>query len=106
VNLWLAIAVGGILTFLTRLSFIFLFGDHEPPPQLKRALRFVPPAVLSAIVFQELFIREGAVMVGPGNHRLLAGILAILVGLRTRNSLLVIGVGMAVLLLINFLFPA
>ncbi len=104
-NLWLAMGVGGALTYLTRLSFIFLFGILEPPPLLKRALRFVPPAVLSAIVFQELIIREGAVFLTLENHRLLAGILAILVGLRTRQSLLIIAIGMAALLLLNWVLP-
>lgn len=104
-NLWLAMGVSGALTYLTRLSFIFLFGILEPPPLLKRALRFVPPAVLSAIVFQELIIREGAVFLTLENHRLLAGILAILVGLRTRQSLLIIAIGMAALLLLNWVLP-
>ena len=104
-NLWLSMGVGGALTYLTRLSFIFLFGIIEPPPLLKRALRFVPPAVLSAIIFQELIIREGAVYLTLENHRLLAGILAILVGLRTRQSLLIIAIGMAALLLLNWILP-
>ncbi|MHB1119283.1 MAG: AzlD domain-containing protein, partial [Bellilinea sp.] len=77
----------------------------DAPPLLKRALRFVPSAVLSAIVFQELFIREGAVNLTLENHRLLAGILAIVIGIRTRKSLLVIGIGMAVLWILNLVLP-
>lgn len=104
-NLWAAMLVGGALTYLTRLSFIFLFGIIDPPPVFKRGLRFVPPAVLSAIVFQELLIREGAAALTLDNHRLLAGLLAILVGVRTRRSLLVIGVGMIALWILNLAFP-
>lgn len=104
-NIWAAMLIGGGLTYLTRLSFIFIFGFIETPPFLKRALRFVPSAVLSAIVFQELFIRNGALNLTFDNHRLLAGIFAILVGLRTRRSLLVIGVGLAALWLLDFLLP-
>lgn len=104
-NLWAAMLVGGGLTYLTRLSFIFLFGIIDPPPIFKRALRFVPPAVLSAIIFQELFIHEGAVALSLGNHRLIAGVLAVLVGLRTRRSLLVIGFGMVALWILNLAFP-
>jgi len=105
VNIWAALIAGGALTYLTRLSFIFLFGIIDPPEVLKRALRFVPPAVLSAIVFQELLIRDGAVFLSLGNTRLLAGLAAILVGVRSKNSLLVIATGMIVLLLLNQIAP-
>lgn len=105
-NLWPAMVVGGVLTYLTRLSFIFLFGIIDPPPLFKRALRFVPPAVLSAIIFQELFIREAEIALTFDNHRLLAGILAIIIGVRTRRSLLVIAAGMAALWLFNWAFPS
>ncbi|MHB8112030.1 MAG: AzlD domain-containing protein [Bellilinea sp.] len=104
-NIWAALIAGGALTYLTRLSFIFLFGIIDPPEVLKRALRFVPPAVLSAIVFQELLIRDGAVLLSLGNARLLAGIAAILVGVRSKNSLLVIATGMIVLLILNQIVP-
>ena len=104
-NIWAALIAGGALTYLTRLSFIFLFGIIDPPEVLKRALRFVPPAVLSAIVFQELLIRDGAVFLSLGNARLLAGMAAILVGVRSKNSLLVIATGMIVLLLLNRIVP-
>ena len=104
-NIWAALIAGGALTYLTRLSFIFLFGIIDPPEVVKRALRFVPPAVLSAIVFQELLIRDGAVFLSLGNARLLAGMAAILVGVRSKNSLLVIATGMIVLLILNQIVP-
>jgi branched-subunit amino acid transport protein len=105
VNIWAALLAGGALTYLTRLSFIFLFGIIDPPEVLRRALRFVPPAVLSAIVFQELLIRNGAVFLSLGNARLLAGMAAILVGVRTKNSLWVIATGMIILLILNQILP-
>ncbi len=104
-NIWAALLAGGALTYLTRLSFIFLFGIIDPPEVLRRALRFVPPAVLSAIVFQELLIRNGAVFLSLGNARLLAGMAAILVGVRTKNSLWVIATGMIILLILNQILP-
>ena len=45
-NLWLALLLGGLLTYLLRLSFIALSG-REFPTWLERSLRFVPPAVLT-----------------------------------------------------------
>ncbi len=95
---WLpALAVAGLVTFATRLSFIALLGRVDVPPFFRRALRYVPPAVLSAIIFTEVLVRDGAPDLSPGNVRLLAGAAAALVAWRTRNVLLTIAVGMAAL---------
>jgi len=95
---WLPVLfVAGLVTFATRLSFIAVLGNVEVPPLLKRALRYVPPAVLTAIVFSEVVVRNGAVALGPGNLRLLASAAAALVAWRTRNVLLTIAVGMVAL---------
>ncbi len=101
---WLPVlAVAGLVTFATRLSFIALLGRVEPPPLLTRALRFVPPAVLSAIILPELVIRDGALQLGAENHRLLAGVVAALVAWLTRNVLATIASGMAALWLLGAL---
>jgi branched-subunit amino acid transport protein len=95
---WLPIlAVAGALTFVTRLSFIALLGHAGVPPLLKRALRFVPPAVLTAIIFMEVVVRDGKPELGAGNVRLFAAMAAALVAWRTRNVLLTVAVGMAAL---------
>ncbi|GEJ58149.1 AzlD domain-containing protein [Anaeromyxobacter diazotrophicus] len=92
-----ALAVAGLLTFLTRLSFIALLGRFELPPLAARALRFVPPAVLSAIIVPELVLRGGELQLGWRNARLLAGLAAALVAWKSRNVFLTIAVGMAAL---------
>jgi branched-subunit amino acid transport protein len=102
VNLWLALLVGGLLTYLLRLSFIALSG-REFPSWLERSLRYVPPAVLTAILFPELFMQGGALDISLGNNRLLAGMVAILVAWRTRSMLLTILAGMGALLLLQWL---
>jgi branched-subunit amino acid transport protein len=104
-ELWLALIAIGLITYATRLSFILLFGRMDVPVQLQRALRYVPVTVLSAIIFSELLVREGAVDLSPGNARLLAGLLAALVAWRTKNVLLTIIAGMAALLLIQWMMP-
>lgn len=100
-NLWLIILIGGLLTFAMRLSFIYLLDKIEFPVWLRNSLHLVPPAVLSAIIFPELLFIEGKLDLTLDNNRLLAGILAIIVAWRTRNTLLTIGVGMATLLLLQ-----
>ncbi len=100
-NIWLIILLGGLLTFTMRLSFIYLMDKIKFPEWLRNSLRLVPPAVLSAIVFPELLVVNGQVNLTMENNRLIAGIVAILVAWRTRNTLLTIGAGMVVLLLVQ-----
>ncbi len=102
-SLWLIMLAAGLLTFLTRLSFISLFSDREMPPPLKRALGFVPPAVLTAIIFPELLLRDGELAISADNTRLLAGMVAILVAWITRRIMPTIVVGMGVLWLLQYL---
>lgn len=102
-NIWLTMLLAGALTYLTRLSFIWLFERVSVPPILQRSLRLVPPAVLSVIIFQEMLIRDGQINIALDNARLPAGIIAALVAWRTRSALLTIAVGMIALWVINWL---
>jgi branched-subunit amino acid transport protein len=95
--LWLTIAGAGAITFALRLSFIALLGRIEIPLFLGRALRFVPAAVLTAVVIPLLFYDNGALVVSLGNERLLAGLVAALIAWRTRSVLFTLGGGMAAL---------
>jgi branched-subunit amino acid transport protein len=94
---------GGLVTFGMRFSFIYLFGRFEIPMTMRRALHYVPPAVLSAIIFPELFLREGGLSISLDNVRLLAGLAAILVAWYSRNTLLTILAGMLALFLLQIL---
>ena len=67
-------------------------------------LRFVPIAVLSAIVALETAFPNGALDLSPvSNHRLLAAALSILVAWRTKRMLPTILVGMAALWILQAL---
>jgi branched-subunit amino acid transport protein len=96
-NLWLVIAGMGVITYGIRLSMIVLLEKVEISATLRQALRFVPPAVLSAIIFPELLQPGGALDVSLGNDRLLAGLLAMIIAWRTKNVLLTIAIGMIAL---------
>jgi branched-subunit amino acid transport protein len=103
-NIWLVLILGGLITYAIRLSFIVLLERWQMPDIVQRGLRFVPPAVLSAIIFPELLMQEGEIAIGLGNLRLAAGLLAVLVAWKTRNALLTVGVGMAALLVLQVVF--
>jgi branched-subunit amino acid transport protein len=104
-NIWVVMLLGGLLTFGMRLSFIYLLGRVHVPPAVRNALRFVPPAVLSALVVPELLMPSGQLDMSLSNHRWLAGVVAILVAWRTRSILLTILAGMAALLFLQLVLP-
>ena len=102
-NIWLVMLFGGIITFLIRFSFIYLFGRLHVSESLRKALHYVPPAVLSALIFPELFLNDGQLNLAFDNYRLLAGVVAILVAYWTKNTLVTILAGMIALLLLQVL---
>ena len=97
-SFWLTMIILGILTFSIRLSFIVILDRWETPPILQRALRFVPIAVLAAIIVPELVMPGGTLNISFTNLRLLAGIIAMLVAWKTKNIVWTIVAGMGVLL--------
>ena len=103
-NIWPTIIVAGILTYATRLSFILLYGKINMPVLVERSLRFVPPAVLTAIFFPELLLDGGELYISFANARLLAGTLAIVVAWRTKSVTYTIVIGMLTLWVLQFLF--
>lgn len=96
----IAVACIGAATYTLRLSLIGLAGRVSLPPLVERALRYVPVAALTALVVPDLV--GGATGWGllAHNPRLWAGVVAALVAWRTRNVLLTVVAGMAVLWLL------
>jgi branched-subunit amino acid transport protein len=103
-NIWLVMFLGGLVTFGMRFSLIYLLaeGRFQVPETMRRALHYVPPAVLSAIIFPELFLRNGSLDLSMENIRLLAGLAAVSVAWFSRNTLVTIIAGMAVLFLLQY----
>ncbi|MDP1714437.1 MAG: AzlD domain-containing protein [Anaerolineales bacterium] len=102
-NIWLVLLLGGLITFGMRFSLIYLFGRFDIPETIRKSLHYIPPAVLSAIIFPALLYPADSLDLSLGNTRLLAGIIAILVAWFSKNTLLTILVGMAILLIFQLL---
>jgi len=100
-NIWLVMLFGGLITFGMRFSLIYLFGRFQVPETMRRALHYVPPAVLSAIVFPEIFLSDGHLFISLDNFRLMAGVVAALVAWFSKNTLLTIIAGMLALFLLQ-----
>ncbi len=94
---WLAVAGGALVTFATRLSFFALPHQDRLPSLFRRGLRFVPAAVLAAILASMLadpVVESGWAVAWP---RLAAAAVAAVAGWRTRNTWVTIGLGMGAL---------
>ena len=100
---WLIILAIGLVTYAIRLSLIGAIKQLTLPPIVMRGLRFVPPAVLSAIILPEVLQPAGHIDVSLANPRLLAGIVAALVAWRTRNIVATVLAGLAVVWIIQAL---
>ena len=87
----------GLLTFAIRFSFIAGGRNLALSPRFQNLLRYVPPAVLSALIAPEILIRHGTFDPSLWNPRLWAGAVAVLVALFSRNVLATIATGMAAL---------
>ena len=103
-NLWLIIAGMAVATFGQRASFLLLPTHVQLPAPLRRALRYVPAAVLTAIWAPELLLQKGVLSVSPGNERLLAGIVAVAIAWRFRVTFGTIVAGLAALHLFDWMF--
>jgi branched-subunit amino acid transport protein len=103
-NLWLVILGMTVATFGQRASFLLLPERIQLPELLRTALRYVPAAVLTAIWAPELLLQNGVLSLGPGNERLLAGVVAIAVAWRFRVTFGTILAGLAALHLFDGMF--
>jgi branched-subunit amino acid transport protein len=103
---WLAILGVALVTFGLRASFIVFADPQRFPPVFRRALAFVPPAVLAAIVAPGLLAPQGAIDVTLANPRWLAGIAAMAVALRMKKPMAAIVAGMAALWLLQWALSA
>jgi len=100
---WLAILGMALVTMALRASFLLLPEGVPLPPLVRRALRYVPAAVLTAIWTPELVMHGGTPDLSLANARLLAGIVAIAVAWRFRLTYVTLGIGMLALHLFSHL---
>ncbi len=95
---WLVVIIAGIGTYLIRASFVLALGGRTVPAIVRKALRYVPPAVLAALAIPPVIAPGGELGVIPPSPELIAGLAAGLVAWRTKNLAAAIVVGIPVLI--------
>ena len=91
---WLLIIYAGIITFLTRFTMIALLKKDTLNKKTKIILSYVPSAIFPAIIFPAIFLNEAGSLEIESNPKILASIVAIIVGYFSRSILLTIFSGL------------
>jgi branched-subunit amino acid transport protein len=86
-----------LVTFSLRYPVLALLSRFDLPEPILRALRFVPPAVLAAIILPPVLLPDGELTIQYTNAPLVASLVSVLVAWRTKNLLLTILIGMLAL---------
>jgi branched-subunit amino acid transport protein len=99
VNEFILIAGMTAVTFVVRYPILALISRLTLPVGLIRALRYVPVAVLTAIIVPMMVLDQGAVALRPDNAYLVAGLVSIAIAWYSKKLLPTIVLGMAVFFL-------
>ena len=102
-KLWIVILAVGALNYASRLSFIAFFAQRSMPPPLARALRYVPAAMLTALVVPMIVAPASTGL--PLNPKIPAAVIAGVVAWLTKSSLKTMVAGMAALWILQAVLP-
>jgi branched-subunit amino acid transport protein len=93
-----------LITFAIRYPLLAISDRIKFPPQFFQVLRYIPPAILTAIVVPAVLIPSGnQIFLSYTNARLVGAIAALIVGFLCQNLLLTIVVGMSVFFVCQWL---
>ncbi|MBW4437274.1 MAG: AzlD domain-containing protein [Pleurocapsa minor GSE-CHR-MK-17-07R] len=103
-NEFLLVLGMAVVTFAVRYPVMVLVSRMPLPQPLFNALKYVPAAVLSAIIVPAVVMPDGAIDLSPASNAFfIAAVVCVIVAWRTKNLLLTIILGMAAMLLTRIL---
>ena len=85
----------GLITFLTRFSMIALLKKEMFNDRIREVLSYVPSAIFPAIIFPAIFLDNNGSILIEDNPKILAAIIAMCVGIYSRNIIATIFAGLA-----------
>ena len=103
-NIWVSIIVAGIINYLTRLSSILIINPNRMGKKTKQLLTYVPSAVFPAIIFPAVFLNNSGLFVEYNDPKVIAFIIAIIIGFFSKNIIFTILFGLISYWIIIFLF--
>ena len=91
---WTLIIYCGLITFLTRFSMIALLKKEMFNDRIREVLSYVPSALFPAIIFPAIFLDNTGFIQLEENPKILAAIIAMVIGIFTRNIIATIFSGL------------
>ncbi len=91
---WALIIYCGLITFLTRFSMIAILKKEMFNNRLREVLSYVPSAIFPAIIFPAIFLDSYGLVQLENNPKILATIIAMIIGILSRNILATIFSGL------------
>ena len=85
----------GIITFFTRFSMIALLKKEMFNNRIRQVLSYVPSAIFPAIIFPAIFLDNSGVFQYEDNPKILASVIAVIIGMLSSNILATIIAGLA-----------
>ncbi|HTL76547.1 MAG TPA: AzlD domain-containing protein [Casimicrobiaceae bacterium] len=101
-KLWVVIAIVGVLNYLSRLSFIAIFARRHVPALLGRAFRYVPAAMLTALVLPMVVAAPPGDAATVSVPKIVAALAAGIVAFFTHSTLKTLTAGMLALWALQF----
>tara|TARA_Y100000768_G_scaffold387246_1_gene377934 strand:+ start:3417 stop:3731 length:315 start_codon:yes stop_codon:yes gene_type:complete len=91
---FLLIIYCGLITFLTRFSMIALLKKEMFNDRIREVLSYVPSAIFPAIIFPAIFLDSLGSVQLEDNPKILASIIAMIIGILSKNILATIFSGL------------
>ena len=82
---WALIIYCGLITFFTRFSMIALLKKEMFNDRIREVLSYVPSAIFPAIIFPAIFLDNSGTVQIEDNPKIIAAIIAMLVGVLSKN---------------------
>ena len=92
---WALIIYCGLITFFTRFSMIALLKKEMFNDRIRDILSYVPSAIFPAIIFPAIFLDNTNSFHFEDNHKIIASIIAVIIGTLSKNILATIFAGLA-----------
>ena len=99
---WALIIYCGIITYLTRFTMIALVKKEMFSDRMREVLSFVPSAIFPAIIFPAILINDLGLFQIENNPKIIAAIIATVIGIFTRSIIATIFSGLVSYWLIIF----
>ena len=92
---WALIIYCGLITYLTRFSMIALINKEMFNDRIRQVLSYVPSAIFPAIIFPAIFLDNSGLILTEDNPKIIAAIIATIIGIFSRSIIATIFSGLA-----------